>query len=104
MLRVESGNAKLSNAMCNRVVQKDKVIKPGERVMVLMKGPGATFELPFKGAVFAGQGPSDFATKAAHRENDEADDENESNTSTAVGRPAKVEAAAAQQDEQDQYD
>ena len=40
--------------MCNRVVQKDKVIKPGERVMVLMKGPGATFELPFEGAVFAG--------------------------------------------------
>ena len=40
--------------MCNRVVQKDKIIKPGERVTVLMKGPGATFELPFEGAVFAG--------------------------------------------------
>lgn len=40
--------------MCNRVVQKDKVIKPGERVMVLLKGPGATFELPFESAVFAG--------------------------------------------------
>ena len=39
--------------MCNRVVQKDKVIKPGEPVLVLMKGPGATFELPFE-AVFAG--------------------------------------------------
>lgn len=40
--------------MCNRVVQKDKVIKPGERVTVLIKGPGAEFELPFDAAVFAG--------------------------------------------------
>src|ERR1044072_5853848 len=40
--------------MCNRVVQKGKVIKPGERVMVVLKGPGAEFELPFEGAVFAG--------------------------------------------------
>ncbi|HTG45037.1 MAG TPA: hypothetical protein VK633_10955 [Verrucomicrobiae bacterium] len=40
--------------MCNRIVQKDKVIKPGERIMVLMKGPGAEFEMPFEGAVFAG--------------------------------------------------
>ncbi len=40
--------------MCNRVVQKDKVIKPGEHVIVLLKGPGAEFELPFTGAVFAG--------------------------------------------------
>ena len=40
--------------MCNRVVQKDQEIKPGQRVMVLLKGPGAEFELPFEGAVFAG--------------------------------------------------
>ena len=40
--------------MCNRVVQKDKVVKPGENVMVLLRGPGAEFELPFAGAVFAG--------------------------------------------------
>jgi hypothetical protein len=43
--------------MCNRVVQKGKVIKPGERMTVLLKGPGAEFELPagvFEGAVFAG--------------------------------------------------
>jgi hypothetical protein len=39
--------------MCNRVVQKGKVVKPGEPLTVLMKGPGATFELPFE-AVFAG--------------------------------------------------
>ena len=40
--------------MCNRVVQKGKVIKPGERVTVLLKGPGAKFELSFDDAVFAG--------------------------------------------------
>lgn len=40
--------------MCNRIVQKDKVIKPGERVMVLLRGPGAEFDLPFEEAVFAG--------------------------------------------------
>ena len=40
--------------MCNRVVRKDKVIKPGERLLVLLKGPGAEFELPFTEAVFAG--------------------------------------------------
>jgi hypothetical protein len=39
--------------MCNRVVQKGKVIKPGERLTVLLKGPGGTFEMPFE-AVFAG--------------------------------------------------
>lgn len=40
--------------MCNRVVQKDKVVKPGERITVLLRGPGGEFELPFPGAVFAG--------------------------------------------------
>ena len=40
--------------MCNRVVQKGKVVKPGEKVVVLLKGPGATFALPFEDAVFAG--------------------------------------------------
>jgi hypothetical protein len=39
--------------MCNRVVQKGVVIKPGQQIMVLLKGPGAEFELPFD-AVFAG--------------------------------------------------
>ena len=45
--------------MCNRVVQKDQVIKPGERVLVLLRGPGAEFELPFTGAVFAGPAKSE---------------------------------------------
>jgi hypothetical protein len=40
--------------MCNRVVQKGKIIKPGEKIVVLLKGPGAEFELPFEEAVFAG--------------------------------------------------
>jgi len=40
--------------MCNRVVQKGKIIKPGERITVRMKGPGAEFELEFDGAVFGG--------------------------------------------------
>ena len=44
----------IPEVMCNRVVQKNKIIKPGDRVTVLMRGPGAEFELPFTEAVFAG--------------------------------------------------
>jgi hypothetical protein len=40
--------------MCNRVVQKGIIIKPGERIMVRLKGPGAEFDLPFGDAVFGG--------------------------------------------------
>ena len=40
--------------MCNRVIQKTKVIKPGEWLIVLLRGPGAEFALPFTEAVFAG--------------------------------------------------
>jgi len=40
--------------MCNRVVQKDKVIKPGERISVLMRGPQGEFELSFEEAIFGG--------------------------------------------------
>lgn len=45
--------------MCNRVVQKNRPVKPGERVTVLLRGPGAEFELPFDGAVFAGPAKSE---------------------------------------------
>jgi hypothetical protein len=38
--------------MCNRFVQAGRIVKPGERARVLMKGPGAVFELPFDEAVF----------------------------------------------------
>ena len=40
--------------MCNRFVQKGKVVKPGDRTMVLMRGPQGEFEIPFDGAVFGG--------------------------------------------------
>ena len=40
--------------MCNRVVQKNKIVKPGERVTVLMRGPQGEFLLPFDEAVFGG--------------------------------------------------
>lgn len=39
--------------MCNRVVQKDQAIKPGQNLKVLMRGPQGEFELPFD-AVFGG--------------------------------------------------
>jgi len=40
--------------MCNRVVQKGKIIKPGEKITVRMKGPGAEFDVEFDGAIFGG--------------------------------------------------
>jgi len=40
--------------MCNRVVQKNLPVKPGERVTVLMRGPQGDFELPFTEAIFGG--------------------------------------------------
>jgi hypothetical protein len=40
--------------MCNKVVQDDVVVKPGGRMVVLMRGPGGEFELPFDEAVFGG--------------------------------------------------
>jgi hypothetical protein len=40
--------------MCNRVVQNDVVIKPGEKAKVLMRGPQGEFELEFTEAVFGG--------------------------------------------------
>jgi hypothetical protein len=45
--------------MCNRVVQKNRPIKPGERVTVLMRGPQGEFELPFTEAVFGGPARSE---------------------------------------------
>jgi hypothetical protein len=45
--------------MCNRVVQKGKVVKPGERAMVLMRGPQGEFLLPFTEAIFGGPAKSE---------------------------------------------
>src|SRR6185369_8536507 len=44
--------------MCNRVVKKGRIIKPGEKLTVLLKGPGGEFDLPFE-AVFAGPAKSE---------------------------------------------
>ncbi len=45
--------------MCNRVVQKGNVIKPGERITVLMRGPQGEYELPFTEAIFGGPAKSE---------------------------------------------
>ena len=54
--------------MCNRVVQKGRIVKPGEKMAVLMKGPGAYFELPFDAAVFAGPAKSESRNYWLQRE------------------------------------
>ena len=40
--------------MCNRFVQKGHEVRPGQRALVLMRGPGGEFELPFDEAAFGG--------------------------------------------------
>jgi hypothetical protein len=45
--------------MCNRVVQKGNVIKPGGKLTVLMRGPQGEYELPFTEAVFGGPAKSE---------------------------------------------
>ena len=40
--------------MCNRVIQKGLEVKPGGKIMVLLRGPGGEFELPFDEAIFGG--------------------------------------------------
>lgn len=40
--------------MCNRFVQQGREVKPGQAALVLMKGPGGTYELPFEEAIFGG--------------------------------------------------
>jgi hypothetical protein len=54
--------------MCNRVVQKNRPIKPGERVTVLMRGPQGEFELPFTEAVFGGPARSESRNYWVRRE------------------------------------
>jgi hypothetical protein len=58
--------------MCNRVVQKNKIIKPGERVTVLMRGPQGEFELPFTEAVFGGPAKSESRNYWIKREGAES--------------------------------
>jgi hypothetical protein len=40
--------------MCNRYVQKGREVRPGQRTTVLLKGPGAEFEIEFDEAIFGG--------------------------------------------------
>jgi hypothetical protein len=40
--------------MCNRVVQDGREVKPGQKIMVKLRGPGGEFELPFEEAIFGG--------------------------------------------------
>jgi len=57
--------------MCNRVVQKGNVIKPGERITVLMRGPQGEYELPFTEAIFGGPAKSESRNYWIQRESAE---------------------------------
>jgi hypothetical protein len=45
--------------MCNRFVQQGREVRPGQRAVVLMRGPGGEFEIPFDEAVFGGPARSE---------------------------------------------
>lgn len=45
--------------MCNRFVQQGREVRPGQRAVVLMRGPGGEFEMPFDAAVFGGPARSE---------------------------------------------
>ena len=57
--------------MCNRIVQDGRVIKPGERVMVLLRGPAGEFEVPYEEAVFGGPARSESRNYWLRREHAE---------------------------------
>ena len=40
--------------MCNRFVQLNREVRPGQKATVLMRGPGGEFEVPYEEAVFGG--------------------------------------------------
>ncbi len=40
--------------MCHRFVQNGREVRPGQRALVLLRGPGGEFEVPFDEAVFGG--------------------------------------------------
>ena len=54
--------------MCNRVVQNEKIIKPGEQTTVLLRGPGGEFELPFTEAIFGGPAKTESRNYWINRE------------------------------------
>jgi len=51
--------------MCNRYVQSGKEVRPGERTLVLMRGPAGEFELPFEEAVFGGSARCEIRAERA---------------------------------------
>ena len=53
--------------MCNRIVQEGTPIKPGERVKVLLRGPGGEFEIEYR-AVFGGPARSESKNYWLHKE------------------------------------
>jgi len=57
--------------MCNRYVQKGREVRPGQRTTVLMKGPGAEFEIPFDEAIFGGPARSESRNYWIEREDAE---------------------------------
>ena len=54
--------------MCNRFVQKGREVRPGQRAVVLLKGPGAEFEIPFDEAIFGGPARSESRNYWIRRE------------------------------------
>jgi hypothetical protein len=58
--------------MCNRFVQKGKIVKPGESATVLMRGPQGEFEMPFEEAIFGGPAKSENRNYWIKREGAEA--------------------------------
>ena len=54
--------------MCNRFVQNGREVKPGQKAMVLMRGPGGDFELPFEEAIFGGPARSESRSYWIKRE------------------------------------
>lgn len=45
--------------MCNRFIQNGRVVKPGEKATVLLRGPAGEFALEFPNAVFSGNARED---------------------------------------------
>lgn len=41
--------------MCDRFIEKCREVRPGQRALALMRGPGGEFEKPFDEAIFGGR-------------------------------------------------
>ena len=54
--------------MCNRFVQSGRVVKPGQKATVLLRGPGGECEIPFDDAIFGGPARQESRNYWMHRE------------------------------------